>query len=143
MRRIRSKGMRPELAVRKLVHNMGYRYRLHGKNLLGKPDLVFASRRKVIFVNGCFWHWHKDTKCKIARLPKSRLGYWKPKLSRNRERDAENLKELKRMGYACLVVWECQIAKRESLPGRITRFLGKPSVKPFPEQNNPRNRSSR
>ena len=89
MRAIRSKGMRPELAVRSLVHKLGYRFRLHRKDLPGKPDLVFPSRRKVIFVHGCFWHSHQG--CKAAHIPKSNLDYWIPKLERNRARDARNI----------------------------------------------------
>jgi DNA mismatch endonuclease (patch repair protein) len=86
MRAIRSKDMRPELAVRSLVHRIGYRYGLHKKDLPGKPDLVFASRRRVVFVHGCFWHSHKG--CNLAHMPKSNLTYWGPKLERNRARDA-------------------------------------------------------
>ena len=82
MRAIRSTGSRPEMAVRHLVHGMGYRYRLHAKQLPGKPDLVFASRRKVIFVHGCFWHQHPKAGCRDARPPKSNLDYWQPKLER-------------------------------------------------------------
>src|SRR5437588_8403122 len=91
MRAIRSKGMRPELAVRHLVHKMGYRFRLHRKELPGKPDLVFVSRRKVIFVHGCFWHSHD---CKCAHVPKSNVDYWSPKLRRNQARDARNIEGL-------------------------------------------------
>jgi len=92
MRAIRSKDMRPELAVRSLVHKMGYRYRLHKKDLPGKPDLVFASRRKVIFVHGCFWHSHHG--CNAAHVPKSNQDYWGPKLRRNQSRDRRNIKNL-------------------------------------------------
>ena len=92
MRRIKSKGMKPELAVRKIVHGMGYRYRLHRKDLPGKPDLVFGPARKAIFVHGCFWHQH--TECREGRPPGSNTGYWGPKLARNIERDAGNLARL-------------------------------------------------
>ena len=98
MRRIRSKGMEPELEVRRLVHRLGYRFRLHDKNLPGKPDLVFRSRRKVIQVHGCFWHQHNSTSCEITRKPKSNIHYWTPKLARNMARDLEHLKSLSRLG---------------------------------------------
>jgi DNA mismatch endonuclease (patch repair protein) len=88
MRAIRSKDMQPELMVRRLVHKLGYRFRLHRKDLPGKPDLVFASRRKVIFVHGCFWHSHD---CKAAHIPKSNAEYWEPKLERNRVRDRRSV----------------------------------------------------
>src|SRR5271169_3299049 len=92
MRAIRSKDMRPELAVRSLVHKLGYRFRLHRKDLPGKPDLVFVTRRKVIFVHGCFWHSHQG--CKTAHVPKSNVDYWGPKLERNRMRDQMNSEAL-------------------------------------------------
>jgi DNA mismatch endonuclease (patch repair protein) len=109
MRRIKSKNMKPELLVRRLVHGLGYRYRLHKKDLPGKPDLVFAKKRQVIFVNGCFWHQHKY--CREGRLPNSRHEYWIPKLVRNVERDKENIAKLKRQGWHVLVLWECEIEK--------------------------------
>ena len=83
MRAIRSKDMKPELIVRRLVHGMGYRYRLHRQDLPGRPDLVFPSRKKLIFVNGCFWHQHDEKDCKLVRKPKSNQAYWLPKLERN------------------------------------------------------------
>lgn len=121
MRAIRSKDMRPELAVRSLVHKLGYRFRLHRKNLPGKPDLVFASRRKVIFVHGCFWHSHN---CKIAHGPKSNLQYWGPKLEHNRTRDQKNIDALRADGWKTMVVWECEIRSVRTLEKRIKAFLG-------------------
>jgi len=121
MRAIRSKGMRPELAVRSLVHKMGYRYRLHKKDLPGRPDLVFPSRRKVIFVHGCFWHAHKH--CKAAHLPKSNLEYWGPKLERNRTRDRENIEGLNADGWESMVVWECEVKIQDELEKRLLDFL--------------------
>jgi DNA mismatch endonuclease (patch repair protein) len=121
MRRIRSKGMRPELAVRSLVHKMGYRFRLHRKDLPGNPDLVFVSQRKVIFVHGCFWHSHDD--CKSAHVPKSNLDYWGPKLKRNRARDAKSIATLKADGWKTLVVWECETHNEPTLKKRIRAFL--------------------
>jgi DNA mismatch endonuclease (patch repair protein) len=120
MRAIRSKGMRPELAVRSLVHRMGYRFRLHRKDLPGKPDLVFVSRRKVIFVHGCYWHGHS---CKLAHTPKTNTAYWGPKLQRNRARDKKNLKSLRRLGWTALVIWECGLKNLGTSAARIRRFL--------------------
>ena len=124
MRRIRSKDMKPEMAVRRLVHGMGYRYRLHGAKLPGKPDIVFTRRQKVIFVHGCFWHQHGSKKCPITRKPKSNRDYWLPKLERNRARDIENQKKLRGMGWDCLVIWECQVTGLDALEERIRSFLG-------------------
>jgi DNA mismatch endonuclease (patch repair protein) len=121
MRRIRSKGMLPELAVRSMLHRLGYRFRLHRKDLPGKPDLVFASRRKVIFVHGCFWHSHQG--CKTAHMPKSNLSYWKPKLERNQARDARNIKALRAAGWKPLVIWECEMKEASAVGARIRRFL--------------------
>ena len=120
MRRIRSKGMLPELAVRSMVHRMGYRFRLHRKDLPGKPDLVFVSRRKVIFVHGCFWHAHD---CRIAHTPKSNAAYWRPKLARNRARDARNIEALRAAGWKPLVIWECEMKTEKSLQERVAVFL--------------------
>jgi DNA mismatch endonuclease (patch repair protein) len=120
MSAIRGKDTKPELAVRRLVHSLGYRYRLHVRSLPGKPDLVFASRRKIIFVHGCFWHLHSRG-CG-ARLPKSRLEYWKPKLEGNRKRDSQHLKALRAAGWDVLTIWECQ-AKSEWLFGVVNAFL--------------------
>lgn len=122
MRLIRSRDTRPEIAVRRLVHGMGYRYRLHDKALPGRPDLVFRGRRKIIFVHGCFWHLHQD--CRNNRPPKSRRDYWQPKLERNAARDEESQRRLRELGWAPLVVWECEIADRERLAERIRAFLG-------------------
>jgi DNA mismatch endonuclease, patch repair protein len=120
MAAVRSKDTQPEMMVRRLVHSMGYRYRLHAARLPGKPDLVFAGRRKIIFVHGCFWHQHKG--CKGSHLPKSNVGYWLPKLERNRLRDAEHLKALRRSGWRCLILWECELSKSAQAK-RIRRFL--------------------
>lgn len=121
MRAIRSKDMLPELTVRRLAHKFGYRYRLHRKDLPGKPDLVFASRKKVIFVHGCFWHLHN---CKGAHIPKSNLDYWLPKLTRNQARDVNNLKQLSAKGWQSLVIWECETRDVHDLKKRLKGFLG-------------------
>lgn len=122
---IRSTGMKPEMLVRSLVHRMGYRHRLHAKDLPGKPDLVFRPRKKVIFVHGCFWHQHAKEDCQDGRQPKSNTGYWAPKLARNVERDASNVAALKAAGWRVLVLWECDVLKGGSrLQERIRKFLG-------------------
>ncbi|SDK03688.1 very short patch repair endonuclease [Billgrantia gudaonensis] len=121
MGRVRNKDTRPEMTVRRLVHGAGYRYRLHGKKLPGKPDLVFKSRRKVIFVHGCFWHRHEG--CTLARLPKSRLDFWLPKLEANRERDKRNEEHLREMGWDVLIIWECELKDQEALLSRVSAFL--------------------
>ena len=123
MSNIRAKGMKPEMAVRRITHSMGYRYRLHRKDLPGKPDLVFVGRRKVIFVHGCFWHRHTDPSCKIARLPQSNQGYWLPKLERNAARDAEHEARLVELGWDVLVVWECAVEASNGIADRIREFL--------------------
>lgn len=120
MKRIRGKNTIPELIVRKLVYSLGYRYRLHGKKLPGKPDLVFAGRKKVIFVHGCFWHGHN---CKRGKPPKSNLEYWLPKLKGNRRRDSRNQKLIAASGWTFLVIWQCEIENVTSLKEKIVTFL--------------------
>lgn len=124
MSRVRGRDTKPEMLVRRLTHGMGYRYRLHRRGLPGSPDLVFPSRMKVIFVHGCFWHQHLDPGCKLARLPKSKLDFWGPKLETNRERDERNLVLLAELGWDVLVIWECQTKNREELQAWIGEFLG-------------------
>jgi DNA mismatch endonuclease, patch repair protein len=121
MRAIRSVGMKPEMIVRRVAYALGYRYRLHRKDLPGKPNLAFGPRRKVIFVHGCFWHQHQ--KCRDGRMPQSNLAYWNRKLARNVERDAEHLVALKRLGWKVLVVWACDTKDLPRLASRIKRFL--------------------
>ena len=124
MGRVRNRNTKPELLIRRLVHGMGYRYRLHRRDLPGTPDLVFPGRRKVIFVHGCFWHRHPDPSCKLARLPKSKHDFWIPKLERNRERDVDNEQQLRALGWDVLSIWECQLSRPEELRTRIQEFLG-------------------
>jgi DNA mismatch endonuclease, patch repair protein len=121
MRRIRSRDTKPEILVRSLVHRMGFRFRLHRKDLPGRPDLVFVSARKVIFVHGCFWHQH--CRCTDGRMPKSRTSYWTPKLLRNKERDKASRDRLRRMGWRSLIVWDCETANSEILEMKIRNFL--------------------
>ena len=111
MRRIKSKNTGPEVAVRKLVYSLGYRYRLHHEKLPGKPDLVFAGRRKVIFVHGCFWHSHG---CRLSHNPRTNTAYWSPKLAQNAARDIRNQVTLEQLGWKTLTLWECQITNRKT-----------------------------
>jgi DNA mismatch endonuclease, patch repair protein len=123
MGRVRNKDTKPELVVRRLVHSLGYRYRLHSRTLPGHPDMVFARRGKVIFVHGCFWHRHAPS-CPLTRMPKSKLDFWRPKFEDNKRRDAENQARLRELGWAYLVVWECELTDLETLANRIRQFLG-------------------
>lgn len=122
---VRHKDTRPEMVVRRLIHRLGYRYRLHRRDLPGNPDLVFPRLGKVIFVHGCFWHRHPSADCKLARMPKSRLDFWQAKLEGNRSRDQRNHESLERAGWKVLVVWECELKDKEQLENIVTRFLGK------------------
>lgn len=123
MRRIRSRDMKPEMVVRRLVHGMGYRFRLHRKNLPGKPDLVFGPRRSVIFVHGCFWHQHNEAACAHGHVPKSNSAYWAPKLARNVARDKEVQEALRVAGWRVMVIWECETKDTQALAARVTEFL--------------------
>lgn len=120
---IRGTGSAPEMKLRRLVHGMGFRYRLHVKELPGKPDMVFLSRRAVIFMHGCFWHHHKG--CKLARFPKSKLDFWKPKLEENRKRDLRNQQRLSDLGWHVLVVWECHMVDIDRVSEVVREFLQK------------------
>ena len=123
MRAVRGTDTAPERKVRRLLYGRGYRYRLHRRDLPGKPDLVFLGRRKVIFVHGCFWHGHD---CRRGdREPKSNVAYWRAKIARNRERDGEHLRALEGDGWSVLVVWECEL-KGDKLLERLMHFLGPP-----------------
>lgn len=124
MRRIHSKGMKPELLVRQLTHKLGYRFRLHRADLPGRPDLVFPGRRKIIFVHGCFWHEHDDPNCVDGRRkPKSNLEYWLPKLARNKQRDAANEAQLIGQGWSVLTIWECETRNKVNLAEKLKSFL--------------------
>ena len=122
MRKIRSKDTKPEVLVRKLLFRRGYRFRLHRKDLPGKPDIVFPGRNKVIFVHGCFWHQHQD--CREGRLPGSSQEYWIPKLTKNISRDQKHVCELQKLGWKVLVIWECQTKQIDRMVDVISRFLG-------------------
>lgn len=123
MARVRGRDSKAEMLVRRVVHRMGFRYRLHDRRLPGTPDLVFPARRRVIFVHGCFWHRHPDSKCKLARMPKSRLDFWRPKLEGNRDRDLRHQRRLSELGWKFLVAWECELGDSEQLENRMRAFL--------------------
>jgi DNA mismatch endonuclease (patch repair protein) len=120
---VRAGDTGPEMTVRRLVHAMGFRYRLRVKDLPGKPDLVFPRLGKVIFVHGCFWHRHKRAKCKLARLPKSRVEFWEAKLEGNRMRDLRNKRQLRSAGWSVFDVWECELKNLNALAARLRYFL--------------------
>ena len=126
MKSVGSKDTGPELAVRRLLHGMGYRYRLHRKDLPGRPDIVLGPRRKAIFVHGCFWHGHD---CPKGRLPKSRLDYWRPKVDKNRERDRTKEEQLKSLGWNVLTIWQCETKDLEALTARLQDFVEKDEIR--------------
>ena len=122
MSRIKNRDTKPEMRVRAIVHGMGYRYRLHRKDLPGKPDLVFPARKKVIFVHGCFFHIHN---CRYGQVvPRTNAEFWAKKRRSNVERDAKNIAALQEMGWQVLTVWECETKSPESLPEKLSGFLG-------------------
>jgi DNA mismatch endonuclease (patch repair protein) len=127
MSKIRSKNTAPELHVRRLLHKLGYRYRLHQKDLPGSPDIVFKGRRKAIFIHGCFWHQHQG--CKISHIPKSNRQFWQDKLERNRKRDSSNLQALHEIGWEVLIIWECEVSYPDALSKTLSSFLGFPSLR--------------
>lgn len=121
MRAVKSKNTSPEMTVRRLLYSAGFRYRLHRKELPGKPDLAFIGRRKVIFVHGCFWHQHPD--CEAASRPSSNTEYWNAKLSRNAERDRKSVAALEAAGWKVYIVWECRLRDKALLLEELTTFL--------------------
>ena len=121
MAQVKSKDMKPEMMVRRLLHRLGYRYRLHRADLPGRPDLVFPSRRKVVFVNGCFWHNHAG--CSRVRVPAANRDYWLSKLDRNKARDERNINLLKERGWMVMTVWECQLRDLTATTERLVTFL--------------------
>ncbi|MDZ4753491.1 MAG: very short patch repair endonuclease [Phycisphaerae bacterium] len=121
MSRIRSKNTTPELLVRSLVHRMGFRFRLHRRDLPGTPDLVFVGAQKVIFVHGCFWHQHPG--CRHATQPATRADFWEAKFERNRARDRRACEALAALGWTTLVLWECEVRDATQLSKRLRRFL--------------------
>lgn len=129
-----SKNTAPERKVRSLAHRLGYRYRTHVRSLPGTPDLVFAARRKVVWVHGCFWHGHQG--CPLGTVPRTRTDYWLPKLTRNRIRDAEHTEALQAMGWRSLVIWECELRDAQAVEAKLCNFLGPPRL---PERQPGRN----
>ena len=125
MSRIRGVNTKPELAVRRALHALGYRYRIHVRGLPGRPDLVFAKRRRAVFVHGCFWHQHG---CPQTSMPKSREDYWRSKFAANVERDERNSQRLVEDGWRIFVAWECEISKDDTLMVRLVDFLGPPKT---------------
>lgn len=121
MRAVKSRNTRPEMTVRRMVHGMGYRYRLHREDLPGKPDMVFPSRRKVIFIHGCFWHGHACARG--ARIPKTNREYWMKKIERNRNRDHKACSALKAKDWGSLSIWECELKDLDKVQQRIVNFL--------------------
>lgn len=113
----------PEMIVRRMVHAMGYRYRIHRKDLPGRPDIAFGPKRKAIFVHGCFWHAHDAVECRVASRPKTRSAFWEAKFERNRARDERSLNELRSLGWTTLVVWECELRDVAALRLRLASFL--------------------
>lgn len=128
MARVRGKHTKPERLVRQLARRLGYSHGMHGSALPGKPDLVFTTRKKVIFIHGCFWHRHPSTKCALARLPKSRLDFWVPKLTENRNRDIRIQRRLRKLGWRYMTIWECQLRNEMRIAERLKRFLGRPNI---------------
>jgi DNA mismatch endonuclease (patch repair protein) len=121
MQAVRSTNTTPELLVRSAAHRLGYRFRLHGAHLPGKPDLVFAGQRKVIFVHGCFWHGH--TCARGARIPRTNRAYWLGKIGRNATRDIATKAQLRRLGWRVLIVWECDLKNLDRVRTKLSRFL--------------------
>lgn len=127
MAKVKNRDTKPEMRVRQALHAAGLRYRLHAKDLPGKPDIVLRSRRIAIFVHGCFWHRHPDPSCKLARMPKSRVDFWAPKLEANRARDVRNETALLDMGWRVLTIWECEISN-EALDTLARDCLAAPRI---------------
>ena len=123
MSRIKSGNTKPEIVVRSLLHNMGYRFRLHRKDLPGKPDIALPRYNSVIFVHGCFWHRHKE--CKNASNPKTKKTFWREKFKANVNRDRKVQKELKSMGWRILIIWECELAEVDSVINKLEDYLQK------------------
>ena len=121
MSRVRGKDTKPEMLVRRLAHSLGYRFRLHRRDLPGSPDLVFPNRKKVIFVHGCYWHRHD---CRKATTPKSNVEFWQKKFDDNVMRDQKNLDDLASRGWDAMVVWQCQTQQTDDLVDRLVDFLG-------------------
>ncbi|MCG2726658.1 MAG: DNA mismatch endonuclease Vsr [Elusimicrobia bacterium] len=121
MARIKAKNTKPEISVRKVLSKLGAKYRLHNSKLAGKPDIVIAKTKKIIFINGCFWHQHKN--CKKQAMPKANKKYWKPKLQKNIEKQERDIKLLKKQGWKVYKIWECQTNNEDKLTQKISKIL--------------------
>lgn len=121
MSKIRNRNTKPEIAVRKILTSLGLRYRLHVNTLPGKPDIVIPSKKTAVFINGCFWHQHKN--CRRKSMPKTNTEYWEPKLSGNVAKQREEIKDIKKLGFKPLVIWECQTADTEYLSKKLERLF--------------------
>lgn len=135
MSRIKGRDTQPEKLVRSLLHRMGYRFRLHRKNLPGKPDIVLPRHRKIIIINGCFWHGHPD--CKRSARPATNREFWNEKIDKNVARDARNLEALAELGWAVLVVWQCETKNQHMLTARLRTFLESSPAPESPECSAP------
>ena len=138
MSRVRGRDTMPEMIVRRMLHRLGYRYRLHRKDLPGKPDIVFPGRKKVVFVHGCYWHGHG---CRIGKPSKSNVEFWTAKIDTNRARDSRNEAELRARGWDVLVVWQCELQDTVALEATLVSFLGSRLI-PDPQGSEPPLRSS-
>jgi len=121
MTKIKAKDTKPEVAVRKVLAKLGVRYRLHNLKLAGKPDIIIAKPKKIIFINGCFWHQHKN--CKKQAMPKANIKYWAPKLQRNIEKQTQDIKTLRKQGWKVYKIWECQTNNKDKLTQKISKIL--------------------
>lgn len=121
MSKVRGKNTKPELIVRSLLHRMGYRFRIHRRDLPGNPDIVLPKHKKVIFVHGCFWHGHEN--CPRAKRPSTNKAFWNEKLTKNIERDKQHLQQLEQLGWRALVVWSCGVKDPDALRNRLERFM--------------------
>jgi len=123
MKKVSGKNTNPEITVRKLLHRMGYRFRLHPLNLPGKPDIVLPKYKKIILIHGCFWHGHEG--CKRSQLPNTNRDFWRDKISKNKDRDKIVIEKLKRLGWSILIIWDCEIRKRNlaDLEEKLEKFL--------------------
>lgn len=131
MSKVRGRNTKPEILVRSLLHSLGFRFRLHAKDLPGKPDIVFPSRKAAILVHGCFWHQHSG--CRKASIPETRRDFWLAKLQRNVDRDAENVEALGAIGWRVLTVWECETKDTAVLTDSLLKFFRLQSPPPPPE----------
>jgi DNA mismatch endonuclease, patch repair protein len=123
MSRIKGKDTKPEKLVRSLLHRMGYRFRLHVRDLPGNPDIVLPRHRKIVFMNGCFWHGHPN--CKRAKLPETNRPFWEEKIGKNMKRDRSTLRKLRKTGWRVLVVWQCEMRDKTMLENSLRRFMEK------------------